>query len=277
MPGKHFIFPITTGRSGTLYLTELLRRNLHNAEVHHERAGHTDLGVHHPDASDFTHFNTFGNDAHVQQFWTQKLHRIVNGPARVYAEISHPLVKAGLIENIAPLTRSGRVDLIILRRNTEDILWSLANRFDFVNNAFTWLFYLDPRYRNVIVNATPFISHGMYGAALWYIHEMWTRVEYYRRLLADDHDIYIHDVELSEIATGDGAMRLLRALGAAPTEIDLPPQLNATSQTFFGDDIRQGCHALVQKFQVDHAAEAIRFLEEGRRLASGPTAGMSVE
>jgi len=34
-----FVFTVTTGRSGTLWLAELLRRNLEDAVVFHERVG----------------------------------------------------------------------------------------------------------------------------------------------------------------------------------------------------------------------------------------------
>ncbi len=150
---KQFIYTITTGRSGTTYLTELLKRNIADAEVYHERSSYTRLGIDSPDASHFTLFNSVGNVAQVRAFWQQKFERDAAGPSSCYAELSHPLSKAGLIENLDLLEGRGVVHLILLKRDILEILWSFVNRFDFENNAFTWLFTLDPFYPNVIVRS----------------------------------------------------------------------------------------------------------------------------
>ena len=103
---KTFIFTVTTGRSGTGYLTRLLSENLVDAEVHHERLGYQAFGVDTPDASHFTLFNSVGNVVQVQDFWRQKL-----------TEISHFNAKAGLIENLGGLHEHGDVHLIVLYRD----------------------------------------------------------------------------------------------------------------------------------------------------------------
>lgn len=276
MSDKQFIFPITTGRSGTVYLSELLRLNLpKSAHVHHERIGFQTLGVESPDASHFTRFNSVGNDGRVQAFWRQKLQRLAKGGVQTYAEVSHFLVKAGLIENIAPLAQTGQVDLIILRRDTPKILWSLVNRFDFYNYGFTWLFNLDPRYPNVIVNPKPFDSEGMPGHALWYIHEMWVRAEYYKLLLAGQPNIRLHEFDLSELITESGAARLLEALGHPVSAPKIPPRANQTKQEFFGKDMRATCDKLVARTRVNHAAIAAKYFDAGRRLELGPKRRMS--
>ena len=41
---KHYVFTITTGRSGTNFLAELLASNLNDAEVHHEQLNYQDWG-----------------------------------------------------------------------------------------------------------------------------------------------------------------------------------------------------------------------------------------
>ena len=243
---RRFIFPITTGRSGTVYLAELLRRNLTDAEVHHERLGFLDLGVETPDASHFTRFNTLGNAPEVRAFWRRKLERLRGGapgrpPPATYVEISHPLIKAGLAENIAPLAEAGTVHFIILKRDVEAILWSLVNRFDFANLGFTWLFYLDPRYPNVLLDPAPFRRHGMAGCALWYIHEMFTRAEYYRLLLGGHPNLRFHDLDLAELQSPEGAARLLADLGAsrAPEEVRAPGRRNESRAWHFGEDMRK--------------------------------------
>jgi hypothetical protein len=73
---RNFIFSVSTGRSGTAYLAKLLAANLPDAEIHHERTGYQNFGVHTPDASHFTLFNSLGNVKNVQDYWAQKLSRI---------------------------------------------------------------------------------------------------------------------------------------------------------------------------------------------------------
>jgi hypothetical protein len=87
---RQFIFPITTGRSGSSYMAKMLRLNMADgAEVHHERTGYRALGVNTPDASHFTRFNSIGVDQRVTAFWAQRNRRFLKGRAPVYAEMSH--------------------------------------------------------------------------------------------------------------------------------------------------------------------------------------------
>ena len=81
-----FVFTITTGRSGSAYLADLLGSNLQDATVFHERTGWLNFGVVTPDLSDFTVFNSIGNVEKVQAFWRRKLERDLAGPRRVHAE-----------------------------------------------------------------------------------------------------------------------------------------------------------------------------------------------
>lgn len=269
---RHFVFPITTGRSGTVFLTELLRLNWTGAEVHHERAGYTTLGLDSPDASHFTLFNSVGNVERVRDFWHIKTNRLLDGAAPRYAEVSHYLFKAGLVENLAPLTAAGEVHLVLLTRDIGKIHWSYVNRFEFANFGYTWLFALDPRYPNVLVKSAPFMEHGAVGSALWYVHEVFTRMEYYARLVADDPRIHIHRADLSEITKPEGAARLLAALGEnIPAEsVKLPPRQNETKQTFFADDMRRHCDRLVAGAPLRAAEIAERYFNAGRRLGDGP-------
>ncbi|GAH10138.1 unnamed protein product, partial [marine sediment metagenome] len=73
---KQFVFTITTGRSGTAYLAELLRLNTASCEAHHELLGFEAFGVDTPDVSHLTLFNSQGNIKKIQAFWAQKLSRI---------------------------------------------------------------------------------------------------------------------------------------------------------------------------------------------------------
>lgn len=264
---QRFVFTITTGRSGTVYLSDLLRANLAQAEVHHERTGYQDFGVETPDASHFMLFNSAGNTDKVQAFWEQKLARIAKLDAPIYVETSHFLVKAGLIENIAPLTEAGRVDLIVLTRDIEATLWSFMNRFDFANFGFTWLFYLDPRYPRKIVSYDAMQKHGMAGSALWYILEMRARAAYYEQLFAADR-IRFHKVDLSEIIEAEGAARLLASLGAetATDQIAIPRPANESKQTFFSEETRTQLKRLVGGIRFDADQLARNFIARGKRL-----------
>ena len=96
---KKFVYTITTGRSGTNYLADLFKANIEDAKIYHERANFVELGRRSPDASHFTHFNTFGNTRDIAQFWKQKLSDDTAEVGSAYVETSHLLSKAGLFEN----------------------------------------------------------------------------------------------------------------------------------------------------------------------------------
>jgi hypothetical protein len=227
--GKNFLFTMTTGRSGTQYLTELLRRNLADAECHHEILDWDRFGVDMPDLSTMMLFNAQGNVPKVQEFWRQKLARIARTPQRFYVETSHMLMKAGLIENLAPLTEAGRVHLVMLERDPFATIVSFLNRGDFASHGNQWIWYLDPRYPRNIVNALPAMERGgLSGVCLWYIAEIRVRAAYYAKLLEGRPDIVIHRCTLEALRQPEGAARLLAALGAprAPDAIDLPPPQN---------------------------------------------------
>lgn len=266
-----YVFPLTTGRSGTVFLTKLLELNWTGAEVHHERLGYTQLGVTTPDASHFTFFNSVGNVPHVRRFWRRKLGALAASGVDRYAEISHFLFKAGLVENLAPLTEAGEVHLVILTRDPFKIAWSYVNRFEFSNNGYTWLFALDPGYPNVLIEAAPFREHGMVGSALWYVHEVFARAEYYALLAAGMPNVHIHRIDLSELTTPEGAARLLGELGQeiAPEAVRIPPRQNESRQTFFDEKVETHLRRMVEGTPLRSEAIARQAIDKGRRLARG--------
>ena len=212
--------------------------NLPGAQVHHERAKWLDLGVNCPDASHLTRFNTIGNQPEIRAFWRQKLVRDVAEPETIYAEGTHLHAKAGLIENLDLVPGDCRVVLIALRRDPLKVVWSLHNRFDFVNFGFTWIFTLDPRYRNVIASYDPLRKFGTVGSAIWYVIEMQTRAAYYRKLTSDQSNVDFLDISLEEIVTDEGAHRLITTVtGRADQDVVLPPPANELTQTHFGEDV----------------------------------------
>ena len=271
---RQFIFPITTGRTGTTFLAHLLELNLpQGSEVHHERSyflgsPYNGFGIDTPEVSHFSRFNTLGNDGWVQAFWEQKNARLIKSAAPVYAEISHPLVKAGLIENIDALAEAGRVDLVILTRDNEEIMWSFITRMVFTNYGFTWLFALDPRWPNVIVDYAPFEREGLAGMAAWYIHEIWTRAEYYRLLLEERANVHVHEVAMTDLVTPQGAARLLAALGHKTDTPIMPEPANANEGSLYGPEEREHCRRILRDIPIDYQATARAYFDSGRRLGT---------
>jgi hypothetical protein len=226
---KDFLFTMTTGRSGTQYLTELLRQNLPDADCHHEMLDWDRFGVDMPDLSHMMLFNAQGNVAKVRAFWQQKFARIAVTPRRFYVETSHMLMKAGLVENLDLLSGAGRVHLVILERDPYATILSFLARSDFASHGNQWIWYLDPRYPKNIVNALPAMERGgISGVCLWYIAEIRVRAAYYEKLLAGRADVVVHRFTLDELRIAEGTSRLLAALGVAtPAErIVLPPPQN---------------------------------------------------
>lgn len=225
---KQFVFTLTTGRSGTQYLAELLRQNLPDAECYHEICGWDRFGVDTPDLSHMTLFNSQGNVESVQAFWRAKLARIAATSRACYVETSHLLMKAGLVENLAPLAAVGTVRLIALERDPFATIASFRNRFDFWDTASRWLWYLDPDYPRNLVPSRELFAQGINGLCLWYILEIRARAARYERILANAPRLRVHRFGLEELRVPGGASRLLRLLGVAtePSQVRLPSPQN---------------------------------------------------
>lgn len=252
---RRFVFTATTGRSGTTYLAELLRANLSDAAVYHERTGFFSFGTDTPDVSHFRLFNSAGNVAPVREFWQRKQARICAEEGGWYVETSHLLLKAGLLENIEPLTEIGEITVIVLTRNVADTVISFVERQDFANYGFTWLWALDPRYPNKITNPEPLFKLGAAGAALWYVIEMQSRSEYYKLLLDGVRNLRFIDATLAEIAEPDGAARLLAALdGTTETaKTTLPGRVNETRAFRLPSETRERLRQIVAQTKFDPA------------------------
>jgi hypothetical protein len=270
---KHFVFTLTPGRTGTAYLANLLRANLSDAEVHHEILGFDAFGIDTPDVSHMTQFNARGNTEHVRAFWQQKLERIAATPGRHYVETSHLLMKAGLVENLAPLLDVGIVDLIVLRRNMLDTVVSYRNRFDFLNKGNMWLWYLDPAYPRKIVDSSGIGELGWDGVCLWYLCEITARAEYYRLLFGNEARIRFHNVRLEDLSERGAAADLLDRLDAPRRADDtvIPPPANVSAHRAQWDDREiQRLRHVIDTMSFDPAALARGYIESGNRL--GPVA-----
>lgn len=268
---KRFVFTITPGRTGTTYLAKLLEQAVPDAECHHERTGFDRMGAHSPDASTFMLFNSHGNVGEVRDFWRRKFALIRHGRGSTYIETSHYLAKAGLIENLDLLGDDAQIELIDLRRDLFSVVWSTANRFDFANRGFTWLFALDPAYPRRIIDPAPLRKHGMVGDCLWYVAEMYTRAEYYSRLLADRPNVTVRTVHLEDLVEASGARSFLDAVGLAPSRGGvqlLPSEKNDSKVWPLGDKMKEEARTLVEKAPLDPAALAEAFIAGGRRLSA---------
>lgn len=266
---KKLIYSVTTGRSGTVFLTELFKQNLPSdgARIFHERTGFPNFGVHTPDASHLTTFNSVGNAPNVQQFFRNKLEDDWKHRSQVHVEPSHFLCKAGLVENLPVISDKSSVHLVALKRDPYKIAWSFVNRFDFFNSGFTWLFSLDPRYPNVIVPSEPYTKHSMVGAAIWYVTEMFARIAYYRSLVkAEMPRVRWHEVNLEDIITPQGATQLLQGLGFDINQVSIPPKQNETTTSFFTEKQRQEAHSIFQRLWRDPEMLGTSFYRSGQRL-----------
>lgn len=224
------IFTLTAGRTGTGFLAELLRANLPGATVHHERLDWRAFGRDTPDLSHLLQFNNAGFTDHVRSFWQQKLARILALDTPCYAETSHVLMKAGLVEALSLLPTGHDVHLIEQRRDRVRTLASYHRRFDLVNLGNRYLWYLDPGHQRRLVHPEPFLPLGLHGIRLWYLLEIEVRAAWYRmRLQATPHacPITIHQTRLEQVVTRPGAAALLSALGERGP-VTLPPPINAS-------------------------------------------------
>jgi hypothetical protein len=224
------IFTLTCGRTGTAYLTDLLAANVPNARVFHEILSYGSFGFDAPDVSHLHAFNARGNVPHVQEFWRRKLKRIEACDRPIYAETSHVLMKAGLVENLAELAPAHEVHFVVLQRDIVQTLVSYRNRFDFTNAGNMWLWYLDPGYPRNKVDPKPFLPHGVLGIRLWYIYEIRSRAALYRQAYAGRPNWHFHDADLAALSDRDSVASLLGALGApaAASDVVIPPRQNAS-------------------------------------------------
>ena len=286
------IYALTNGSAGTGYLHRFLEANLKGAECHADRAGWLDLGENCPDASHLTRFNTLGNEPSVRAFWRRKLMRDAEARAPVFSDLTHLHAKAGLVENLGVVGPDRRVVLVHLHYDVAPTVWSLHNRCDYRNSGFTWIFGLDPNYRNVIVPSGQFAKFGMAGLAYWYVVEMRVRAAYYKRLIAEMPNVQIVDLHLGElIAMGDGQRRLLEAIkGEDPGAVFTPdhkaaPEKRPGGQRIeantaaavqkdrevgdvFGPEVKQQIAAMIQKVQWDAEVLAEAYWQAGRRLGN---------
>ena len=286
------VYALTNGNAGTGYLHRFLEANLKGAECHADRAGWLDLGVNCPDASHLTRFNTLGNEAEVRAFWRRKFARDADSAASTLVDLTHLHAKAGLVENLSLLGQERRVVLVHLQYDIAPTVWLIHNRCDYRNSGFSWIFGLDPNYRNVIVPSGQFAKFGMAGLAYWYVVEMRVRAAYYKRLVADIANVAFVEIHLNEvIGMGDAQRRLLKAINGEDGGAVFTPdhkakpekrpggqkieantaaavQKDRAAGDMFGEDVKQQVAAMLQNVQWDAEVLAEAYWQAGRRLGN---------
>ena len=255
----HYVFTMTAGRTGTAWLAKLFAANF-DCIAKHEYLNFGEFGIYSQDVGLMGAFNQWGNKDRVQAFWKRKFDLIPK--CSMYVETNHALGKCGLIENLQILPEGSEVTIVTLRRNWLRQAMSYLTRYDFYNMSTVWLWYLDPRYRNVIVQSKPFRDMGMLGNIVWYIAEVETRQAYYRQLFGDKYRFV--DVHLENATSHAGASALLKQFGHDGT-VSLPEKANANPDV--KPPIEEArVEALIKRIQFDPEELARAYIDAGRRL-----------
>ncbi|SDG14541.1 hypothetical protein SAMN05216241_1065 [Limimonas halophila] len=275
---KTLVFTITTGRSGTVFLTELLARNVSNARVYHEHQQWWSHGVDTPDHSDMMHFNNAGVTRKIRTFWARKFERVLAEPGEVYVEPSHYLAKAGLVENLDLLPSDVGVKIVFLKRDIRKTGLSLFNLREFENPASAWV-WLPPASQNCIIPSKKFRQFGRAGTILWYVSEMRARGGYYREYIANNHSCDFVDINLEDFRDEDGAQRFLERLGVPtkPEGITLPPPRNGRDSVSTTEQERQYYEEVYRRISGDPETVGKQFFEAGRTLTTGPVPAPKVD
>jgi len=222
------VFTLTAGRTGTMFLARLLQANLPEGIVHHEILSYDAFGKHTPEVSTLHSFNNSGNTETVQAFWAQKFRRILAANTPLYAETSHVLMKAGLVENATAMLPGHELHFVVLKRPMAPVIRSYLRRGDFANIGNQWLWYLDPHYQRNLIDKTEFIKRGLDGVRMWYLCEIAARAAYYKERYADLPNVHFHEVDLATLNTPDGAAELLRKLTPSVEEVTIPEPANTS-------------------------------------------------
>ena len=264
------MFTVTTGRSGTMYLTEMLKKHLKDVESHHEIMwGFDKFGVDTPDVSDFHEFNNRGNTTKIVKFWMRKLNKISKTKNKYYVETSHLLAKAGLVENIGLLKDYGTIHLVFLKRSVFKTLLSLYKRNTFLNVDSVWMWYLDPNYSKNIVDFSPYKRFGIDGMRLWYIHEMLARAEYYKQLLKMDKKINLIEADIDDLNSKEGVGELLEKLGCEMKNKDIKiisPKNESQNAQYMNSHVADKSRKIIDSFEFNAKKLAIGYIEAGRRI-----------
>lgn len=234
---KRLIFTVTTGRSGTAYLSSIFG---FSSKVHavHEPS---------PEFADVLRSVQTCPDAARKFLLEKKLPAILQTAAGIYLETSH-LVCKGFLEPMLELDIVP--DLIIHRRNPRDVALSMFKMGTIPGRSSKGLrFYLSPSDPNVFELGDWEELHD-YQLCYWYCLEIERRAQHYKKLI-QQHGAMITETTLTDLKTFIGLtkcfaeldlkvkspywlskLRFLRNIGVKVNEsietkkdIDVPPDL----------------------------------------------------
>jgi hypothetical protein len=201
---RRLIFVISTGRSGTEYLTQVLGL-FQNVHAEHE-----------PEPSFTNAFRTIATAPHLaRQFWLDhKLPAIARSPAPIYAETSHLVCKGFLESGIELGLRPTLIHLVRRYRDTARSMLALntipARTFNGVR------FYLGPEDHAFLpVPRAVFDRWHDYQLCYWYCLEIGERARVYAERFRP-LGITVERVELDDIRTTAGVHDLARRLDFGP-------------------------------------------------------------
>jgi len=261
---RKMIFCLSAGRTGTMYLQALLLENLPDALIYHEIVHIGSFGVDTPEISHLHTFNTVGNTRKVQEFWLQKLNRNLRCGKGIYAEASHILMKAGLVENAIELVPQAELHFVILKRDFLKVLLSYGNRGDFAKPANRWLWYLDPNYSRNILESEEIVKVGLYGMRMWYLNELYTRAYLYKLKYEHLPNVHFHEYDIDELNDKETVAGFLHSIdGDLPAgDIVIPEKQNTSASGIQVDEQEvEMVKELIQAAKMDHAVTAQKFLD----------------
>lgn len=168
---KKFIFTVTSGRSGTGYLAEILSKH---QEVYCAHEAVPSFGTH------FREIQT--NPAKAKEFWLkEKLPEIKRQKQHIYIETSHLFCK-GYLE---PLLESGIIpDLIVLERPSRETAKSLFQLNTIPGRTEKALrFYLSPDDPRIMLPFPEWEQANDYQLCFWYTLDTMIRQKRYSMLV----------------------------------------------------------------------------------------------
>lgn len=243
------VFTISTGRSGTAWLAEFFSANLKpdvKADIYHEGELYLEFGTFRPDIQIMHEYNIKGNTEKVRNFWKNKFELDKYHDGRPAVETSHVNAKAGLIENL-DLLKEHDITIIHLKRDPLATALSLMKRYDFLKSDNMWIWYLDPGYKQNVVESESFSKMGYLAEIAWYICEMRNRAQILYNNVIKDNCRYI-EVDLETIIKKKGAKEFVQHFDfLKKEEVVLSNPVNKSGNRNISKPVKKRMKAIIDK------------------------------
>ena len=247
-PPPSHIFSLSTGFCGLSELTELLRANIPGGQVRYRSETEQGQEKHLVNAFHLATFNTEGNTLPLAQTWFQVFHAMKTtmlDPSAPLIDLSHHLVMAGLIENLAQLVPQTTIHLIHLEDQLEAVVTRIERVLNHAPGLIGWS-VLSPSFTKCQIDPIPFREHGNLGLAVWHVLEMKQRIESYRKQLSTADTIQIHSFRREALQTPQGAQQLFQQLNLPHLpSIHFPPPSSSLASLSPDEKRRQRIKQLV--------------------------------